>query len=98
MENEKLISAHLFCSLHQIEPDFIQRLGEYGLIEIWFEQDEPYLQRDQLKDLELITRLYADLGINPEGIDAILHLLRRISALREEVVFLRNRLEFYEHP
>ena len=96
MENDQLISARLFCTLHQVELQFLEALGEHGLIRITFVSDEPYLEPDQLRDLEVITRLYAELGINPEGIDAILHLLQRIRALKEEVVYLRNRLDFYE--
>ena len=96
MENDQLISARMFCTLHQVELPFLEALGEYGLIRITLVSDEPYLQPDQLKDLEMITRLYAELGINTEGIDAILHLLQRIRALKEEVLYLRNRLDFYE--
>jgi hypothetical protein len=96
MENSNLVPARLFCTLHHIELQFIHTLADQGMIEISFYEEEPYLLPDQLKDLELITRLYADLGINPEGIDAIMHLLDRIHALKGEVVMLRNRLQFYE--
>ncbi len=96
MENNRLISARMICTLHQVELNFIEALSEHGLIRVTFVADEPYLEPDQLKDIELIIRLYSELDINPEGIDAILHLLGRIRALKEEVVYLRNRLDFYE--
>ena len=96
MENEHLIRAELFCIHHNVELGFIQALNEQGLIEISFFEEVPYLQREQLKDLETITRLYLELGINLEGIDVILQLLGRIQSLKEEVVLLRNRLDFYE--
>ncbi|HEY0897272.1 MAG TPA: chaperone modulator CbpM [Sphingobacteriaceae bacterium] len=86
----------MICSLHQVELNFIETLSEHGLISITFVADEPYLEPGQLRDFELIIRLYAELDINPEGIDAILHLLQRIRTLKEEVVHLRNRLDFYE--
>lgn len=96
MENEQLIKAELFCIHHNIEFAFIQALNEHGLIEVSFYEEVPYLFREQLKELEMITRLYLELGINLEGIDVILQLLERIRDLKEEVVLLRNRLDFYE--
>ena len=43
---------------------------------------------------EQITRLHQDLNINPEGIDAINHLLKYIEEMKQEIVHLRNRLRF----
>ncbi len=44
-----------------------------------------------------IIRLYYELDINLEGIEAIIHLLQRIDThQQEEIIALRNRLRLYE--
>ena len=57
---------------------------------------ERYLFASQLRDVERYARLYYDLSINIEGIEAIHHLLDRMNGLREEVRTLRSRLRLYE--
>jgi hypothetical protein len=46
--------------------------------------------------LEQIVRLYQELNINPEGIDAINVLLKHIENMQNEITDLRNKLNFYE--
>ena len=60
------------------------------------EEGERYLFASQLRDVERYARLYYDLSINIEGIEAIHHLLDRMNGLREEVRTLRSRLRLYE--
>lgn len=92
---KKLIPATEFCVNHQIEVAFIGYLQETGLIEITTIKEVVYIRADQLQRLEKIIRLYQDLGINPEGIDTIMHLLQRILDLTDENTLLKNRLHLY---
>jgi hypothetical protein len=46
--------------------------------------------------VERYARLYYDLSINMEGIDAIHHLLDRIYVMQDEMRSLRNQLRFLE--
>ncbi|WP_337813549.1 chaperone modulator CbpM, partial [Parabacteroides johnsonii] len=41
-------------------------------------------------------RMYYDLSINIEGIDAIHHLLGRVESLQQEVNRLKSKLRLYE--
>ena len=50
----------------------------------------------QLYDVERYTRMYYDLSINIEGIDAIHHLLGRVESLQQEVNRLKSKLRLYE--
>ena len=59
-------------------------------------EGERYLPSSQLPDVERYTRMYYDLSINIEGIEAIHHLLDRVRGLQDEVRTLRNRLRLYE--
>ena len=96
MYKEELISAEEFCIHHKIEVAFIRSLQEYGLIEIVTIEEVSYIQDQQLEELEKLTRLHYELGINMEGLEAIVHLLSRIDNMQSEIVALKNRLSRYE--
>ena len=94
--NTDIINVSDYCQKCHIEPSFIALLEEGGLIEVEEHEGESYLYVSQLPELEQYARLYYDLSINIEGIDAIHHLLNRVKDLQEEVSALRNRLRAYE--
>ncbi len=98
MDNENMISVVEFCECHHIEMSFIDSLEETGLIEIETVEETPYIQESHLYDLERIVRLYYDLDINPEGIDAVINLLKRMDEMQHEITLLKNRLRLYEEP
>ena len=85
-----------FCESHHVEISFIHSLEEHGLIETVAINQALYITSNDLPRLEQITRLHKDLNINPEGIDAINHLLKYIEEMKQEIIHLRNRLSFYE--
>lgn len=96
MYKEILIPANEFCANHQIEISFIASLQETGLIEITTIEETGYIRASQLQQLEKIIRLYHELDINLEGIDAITQLLQRINDMQDEITLLKNRLRWYE--
>jgi len=91
-----MIMLDEFCASHQVEVSFIHSLEETGLIETVAVNQALYIASDDLPKLEQITRLHKDLNINPEGIDAINHLLKYIEEMKQEIIHLRNRLSFYD--
>jgi len=96
MENADMVMLDDFCASHRIEISFIQSLEENGLIETIAVNQALYITSNDLPKLEQITRLHQDLNINPEGIDAISHLLRHMGEMKQEIAHLKNRLSFYE--
>ncbi|MFZ5754062.1 MAG: chaperone modulator CbpM [Bacillota bacterium] len=68
-------------------PGFLERLAEFGIIEI---QDNR-LRADQLPRIQKIIRLRQSLGINLPGASVILDLLERIEELEQELDLLRRR-------
>ena len=96
MQTEYLISVDEFCANHNIEISFISSLQQTGLIEITTIKETRFIDADQLQQLEKFMRFYYDLDINLEGIETITHMLRRITAMQDEIVALRNRLLLYE--
>lgn len=96
METQELIIVDIFCREYQIEISFIQDLEAYGLVEIIVQEEQMYLDRNQLATLEKIIRLHNDLNINKEGIDIILNLQEKENQLLSEINYLKNRLGLYE--
>lgn len=91
-----LIIVSEYCRISHIEPSFLQMLEKGGLIEIDTLEGESYLPASQLYDLERYSRMYYDLSINVEGIDAIHHLLERVKSMQKEINHLKSRLKLYE--
>ena len=96
MQKEDLIPANQFCSSHNLEVSFIYTLQQYGLLEVATIEETVYLPASELPQAERMARLHSELGINMEGIDAIKHLLKKVEAMQDEIVMLRNRLSLYE--
>ena len=86
-----LIIVSEYCRICHIEPSFLYLLQKGGLIEIDTVEGESYLPASQLYDVERYTRMYYDLSINIEGIDAIHHLLGRVESVEKQTEAIRNR-------
>lgn len=85
-----------FCASHHVEISFVLSLEEHGLIETIIVDETPCVSGNDLSKLEKIMRLHQELNINTEGIDAISILLKRIENMQNEIIELRNKLNFYE--
>ena len=94
MQTELIIVSE-YCHKCHIEPSFIDLLEEGGLIEVRTEGGEHYLLASQLPDVERYSRMYYDLSINIEGIDAIHHLLQRMEEMQNELHELRSQLRLF---
>ena len=96
MEKENFILVHHYCEHTQIPVDFIYSLHEYGFIETKQIENDVYIQDFDLVEIERISRLQNELGINLEGIDAINHIMQKMNRLESEVRMLKDRLKIYE--
>ena len=67
-------------------------LEEGGLINVRTEAGKHYLLVSELPNVERYSRMYYDLSINMEGIDAIHHMLERMDDMRREITSLRKQL------
>jgi len=96
MSDEEIISLELFCSHYQVEQQFLETLESHGLISISYREDQRYILREEMAELEKYSRMYYELSINVPGIEALNHLLEKIKRLQQEEENLRARLRIYE--
>lgn len=90
------IIVNEYCQQTNMDPSFFVLLEEGGLINTYIEEGIVYFPSSQLHDLERYSRMYYDLSINIEGIEAIHHMLNRMENLQKELDMLRSRLRLYE--
>lgn len=93
--DKEVILVKEFCSSHQVEISFIQSLEENGLIETITIDQSLCIYSNELPKLERIVRLHRELNINPEGIDVINEMLKRMEEMQQQMNEMKNRLEFY---
>lgn len=96
MDTNELIAVKTFCDGHRIEVSFVTALTDFSLIEIVQVGGDIFIPRHQLPELEKLARLHKELNINPEGLDAVLHLLGKVQAMQLEIDTLKKRLKLYE--
>jgi hypothetical protein len=96
METNELIDIKTICEAHEIEVSFVSALISLSLIEVVQAGPEVFLPQEQLPELERLARLHKELNINPEGLDAVLHLLTKIRVMQQEMDMLKRRLRLYE--
>jgi chaperone modulatory protein CbpM len=94
--SEEIIPVETFCSYYQVERTFIESLESYGLISISYKENQRFILKEELTELEKFSRMYYELDINIPGIDALKHLLEKIKELQQETESLRARLRIYE--
>ncbi len=95
MEQEELMPVDEFCLHYNAEFPFVHSLHQHGLIEIITIENTTFINKNQLHELEKLTRLHYDMDINLEGIEAITHLLQRIHAMQLEITKFKNQLAIY---
>jgi chaperone modulatory protein CbpM len=96
MPDEEIIPLEIFCSSYHVDQNFIETLETHGLISVSYRENRRFILQEDLAMLEKYSRLFYDLNINVEGIDALNHLLEKIRELQQEADALRARLRIYE--
>jgi chaperone modulatory protein CbpM len=94
--SEEIIPVETFCSYYHVEQTFVESLESYGLISISYKENQRFILKEELTELEKFSRMYYELDINVPGIDALKHLLEKIKELQQETETLRARLRIYE--
>lgn len=82
--------------IYEIEESFIESLRDVGLIQVIDQDDDRFIEYDDLSDLEQFIRWHYEMDINVEGIDALRHMLQRVRSLQSEIERLGSELRFYK--
>ncbi len=95
MSDQNLIAIEHFCNSHNIEIDFVTSLHQFELIQLKNIEENLFIEITQLPEIKRCITFYYDLEINLEGIEAIVHLLRKIKTLQTENSVLKggNKIE-----
>lgn len=96
MKQENYISVKTFCQHHGVKESFVYSMYEFELLQIDDSKEEALLSIDELPILEKMVRLHKELDINPEGVQAVYHLLQQVEGLQEEVAALKRKLDRFD--
>lgn len=94
MSTDRLLYSECI-RIYNVEDDFIDSLHESGLIHVISQDQEKYIDYDELPKLEQFMRWHYELDINIEGIEALNYVLEKVKTLQEEILKLENELRFY---
>ncbi len=93
MKKENYISIKTVCERHGVGESFVYSMYEYEILQVEQKGDDAMLHVEDLPLLEKMVRLHNELDINPEGLQAIYHLLGQVENLQEEVASLKRKLD-----
>jgi chaperone modulatory protein CbpM len=96
MSDDEIIPIEMFCSYYNVERAFLETLESHGLISISYRENQRFILKDEVVELEKYSRMYYELNINVPGIDALKNLLEKIKQLQQDAESLRARLRIYE--
>lgn len=96
MINNNLISVDEFCVYHNVAYTFIEHLQDAGLVEVTVVNQTTCIPLDDIRKIERLARLHAQLQINEAGVVAIDGLLQKVENMQQEIALLRSRLSLYE--
>lgn len=92
-----IVRINEYCSLYNIDLDFIIELESVKLVKLSVIDDELWIDESQFRKVEQYIRWYYDLSINMEGIDVIDNLLSKIEKMQEEIKDLREKVKLIEN-
>ena len=96
MKEESYILIQHFCETTSVDPEFIEQLFEYGLIQHVEKVKEPAVHQEELPVLERMVRLHYDLDINLEGLQVIAHMRQKMIQMQKEMLELERKLKRFE--
>lgn len=96
MKKISYILIQHFCETTKVEPEFIEQLFEYGLIQHLEHGDAPAVHQEEIPKIERMARLHYDLDINLEGLQVIAHMREKMIQMQKEMLELQRKLKRFE--
>lgn len=77
------------CKTNNIERTFIQELHNNGLIEIIIQEEQEFLEEEQVLHVERFSTWHYELELNVQGIVVVNNLIDKIEELQRELRLLK---------
>ncbi|MDD7884914.1 chaperone modulator CbpM [Flavivirga sp. 57AJ16] len=81
---------------YNIPQSFVNSLSHFDLIDLIELERVKYVEVKEIDRIEKLMRIHYDLNVNFEGIDIIDNLLNQINTLRDDIINLKNEIDFYK--
>ena len=94
--SNKYIPLQQLADFHKVSVSLLMEFADFGIVEITYTENAPYVQSQDLERCERALRLYRDLGINKEGIEIILEMRERQAKMQKEINRLKHLLKKHE--
>jgi hypothetical protein len=85
MSERHLISIRELCRSYELDISIMVEFADAGLYTPLVEEQEWFLDSEELPELESLIRLFQTFDISPEGLDVIRHLRRQVKDLRAQL-------------
>ncbi len=95
MSNE-LFAITEYCTVHNIDTSFVYSLQQEGLITIIAQENESFVEEEELHKLEIFTRRRCSAGLHPESMEVVYNMLEKIKQMQEEMNDLRTKPRMFE--
>lgn len=96
MKEESYILIQHYCETTSVDPEFIEQLFEYGLIQHLEHGDAPAVHQEELPIIERMARLHYDLEVNLEGLQVIAHMRKKMIQMQKQMIDLERKLKRFE--
>jgi hypothetical protein len=77
------------CRTNNIERTFVHELHNNGLIEIIVQEEQEFLEEEQVYHVERFSTWHYELDLNVQGIEVVSNLIDKIDELQRELRSLK---------
>ena len=96
MATIKYVTIEEFADFHKVTTTVVREFADFGLIEIRQVEEKPCIVSNDLDKCESAIRLHRDLSVNMEGIEIILQMREKHTAMQKELILLKHQIKKHE--
>ncbi len=89
----RYVTIKEFSEFHQVDIHLIEEFIHFGLLEPLEKEGRPCIREEDIEPLEIMMRLHSELEVNLAGLEAIMHMRRRMRQMQARIEELERRLQ-----